>query len=113
MSTPESGAMIVRYTDGRTDRVERMDRPGVLIRLERAYPDVDLAAGVGERAEHLLFIVYTALRIDHPIGDPLRPGDDLLEWADTLEGIPEPADPPEDEAAAPAVVVRPPVAVPR
>jgi hypothetical protein len=101
MSTPEdagretmtSGTYIISYMDGRRQRVERINRPGVVLRLERTYPDVDLdEIKTKPRLEYLLFMVWTALLIDHPEGDPQRPADDLQQWADTLADLDDEAD---------------------
>jgi hypothetical protein len=98
-STPVVGAedaLVITYLDGHTERAERLGRPGLLIRMERAYPELDVSAGKGRqglRMEHLFFLAYTALRLDRT-GDA-RPGDDLLAWIDTVEGIEDEANPTE------------------
>jgi hypothetical protein len=95
--------------DGRTVRAERINRPGVLLRLERTYPEVDLSQGLlNPRLEWGLFMAWTALRLDRAEGDPGRPGDDLQAWADTVADIettgpgevptPNPTVPPVDTA---------------
>ena len=109
MSTPEKtpavaadDALVITYLDGRTDRAERLGRPGLLIRLERAYPDLDVQGDRKSlRIEHLFYLAWAALRLDRT-GDA-RPGDDLLEWIDQVDTLEE-ADPTEPAAPEPEPV---------
>lgn len=103
MATPEKwqdkpapdDALVITYEDGRVDYATRLGRPGLLLRLERTYPELDVQAGgdrTGLRIEHLFYLAWLALLKDHPEGDPDRPAADLLEWVDTVESIEDTAD---------------------
>lgn len=115
MSTPEPttaalsvpDAMLVTYADGRTDVAENINRPGLVVRMERAYPEADLVGATHVRVEYVYFLVWAALRLDRT-GDE-RPADDLTTWLDTTTDIrdakPErPANPTATPADEPAEV---------
>jgi len=108
MSSPETNGdvglpAVVTYLDGRTERVARMDRPAVLVRLERAYPDVEFGADRSRmKAEHLFFMAFTALRLDPETA--VGVGEDFDAWLDTVaevdtDGPPAPAAPAEPRAS--------------
>lgn len=86
---------VVTYLDGHVVTVNRLDRPGILVRLEREHPDVEYGSEtVRLKAEWLYWMAWQALRIDLAEGDPYRPGDDFMEWLDRVADVEMPDGPP-------------------
>lgn len=78
---------LVTYPDGAKITAARLDRPGNIVRLERAYPDVRVGERTSFKAEMWYFLTWLSLRADLPAGDPHRPADTFDEWLDQVEDV--------------------------
>jgi hypothetical protein len=97
----QGGGATVTWPDGHTIPVGSLDRPAILVRLERAYPEVSAGDRASFKLEHWYYMAWLALRLELAEGNPYRPGDDFDTWLEEVGDV-TPTDPtPELEEATP------------